>query len=471
MTTPQTHPDYDALWHLVALGILTPDHAPNGWQVAPDAPRPTRVAVIDTSVAADHPNLRPAINRDLALDLFSTRLGAFPYRDGTAKIGALDLNAGTPVVDGLPHASELLAEMVDRLSHDGTAWLDGIQPMTGADFSSHGTAICGLVGARPAIARAADGYPSPVPGHDNVPLPYAGVDPHCEIVPISTNYNPDPEQLILALLYAELIDADVVLIPRTISDPSRTVPELNRMIGDHALRDLVAPTAITPAELEMWEELATLLVQVSHQRPIVCAAGNSNEEHGIYPANLASEHNGIISVGAVNAKGVGSSYSDTRHVTLCGPSDDGETYDRGEIRLDPHRADQTLPAHASAASNEKFSAFDIISTDVPGIYGYAGGPFLGDEPEIGLREFGSYFCRFGGTSAASAIVAGVLSLARSTGRLSPDADGIEAKSFLLTLGVKVSRAGQEITVPAWNGELSFPDSPAPAETPKANAPA
>ena len=108
---------------------------------------------------------------------------------------------------------------------------------------------------------------------------------------------------------------------------------------------------------------------------------------------------------------------------------------------------------------------------MPGIYGYAGGPFLGDEPEIGLREFGSYFCRFGGTSAASAIVAGVLSLARSTGRLSPDADGIEAKSFLLTLGVKVSRAGQEITVPAWNGELSFPDSPAPAKTPPATAPA
>ena len=81
MTKPEAHPDYDALWHLVALGILTPDHAPNGWQVAPDAPRPTRVAVIDTSVAADHPNLRPAINRDLALDLgvrMQIGFGAFP---------------------------------------------------------------------------------------------------------------------------------------------------------------------------------------------------------------------------------------------------------------------------------------------------------------------------------------------------------------------------------------------------------
>ena len=35
----------------------------------------------------------------------------------------------------------------------------------------------------------------------------------------------------------------------------------------------------------------------------------------------------------------------------------------------------------------------------------------------------------------------------------------------------IDDGGQEITVPAWNGELSFPDSPAPAETPKANAPA
>ena len=71
----EKYPEYDALWHLVAMGVLTPDHAPNDWTPDPEATRPTRIAVIDTSVAVEHPNLSGAVNKTLALDLFSTRLG------------------------------------------------------------------------------------------------------------------------------------------------------------------------------------------------------------------------------------------------------------------------------------------------------------------------------------------------------------------------------------------------------------
>ena len=144
------YPDYDAVWHLVTMGVLTPDHTPNGWQPPAATDRKARVAMIDTSVAVTHPNLAPAINSSLALDFFSTRLGAFPYLDDD-KIGALDLNTKTKVTTGLPRSSDLLAELIDRLSHGSPAREGSIRPMTSPEFSNHGTAIAGLIGSRPGI--------------------------------------------------------------------------------------------------------------------------------------------------------------------------------------------------------------------------------------------------------------------------------------------------------------------------------
>ena len=450
------YPDYDALWHLVTMGVLTPDHTPNGWQPPAAANRKARVAIIDTSVAVAHPNLAPAINSTLALDLFSTRLGAFPYLDDD-KIGALELNSKTKVTTGLPRSSDLLAELIDRLSHGSPAREGSIRPMTSPEFSNHGTAIAGLVGSRPAILSSPSDPSAPDTDHEDIPLPYCGVDPNCEIVPISTNFNPDPEHLILALLYAELVDADVILIPRVFSDPSRTVPELNHTIDGVPLRDLVAPVQHDLSDTEAWEELATLLINISMQRPIVCAAGNSQEDHGIYPANLASEHNGIISVGAVNAKGYSSGYSATRNVTISAPSDDAQLFDRNEVRLDPN-ARSTTQIPDSVKTNSKFSSFDIVSTDVPGIFGYAAGPFTRDDPDLGIHEFGSYFCSFGGTSASSALVAGFLSLGHSTGALSKNTDGLAAKDWLLSRSVKIKDGAEQTHFLSWDGAPQFPDA-------------
>ncbi len=455
--TKELYPDYDALWPLIAMGVRSADRAPKGWSPgAPDGRR-TRVAIIDTSVAVDHPNLKDAVNRTLAFDLFSTRLGAFPYRPPREKIGPLALNTSTTVATGLPRMTELLAELIDRLSPDSPAWIGKVQPMVSAEFSTHGTAICGIVGARATAVPAAPGYPSPVPGETFVPLPFCGVDPNCEIVPISTNFDPSPESLILAFLYAELIDADLILLPRTMPDPSREVPELTRIVDGKMLRDLVAPTPVPPEEVQSWEELAQLIPIISLKRPVVCAAGNGNEEHGIYPANLASEHNGIISVGAVNAKGYRSGYSSSRYLTVMGPSDDSESFDRAEVRLDERSADYTGIGVPAGNSNFKFSHFEVISTDVPGMFGYSRTPFVSVEPSIGVREFGSYFCRFGGTSAASAFVAGFLALGKSSRELSPDADGLEAKAWLLSRCMAITDGEDEYHFPSWDGRARFPD--------------
>ena len=433
----------DALWHLVALGVLTGDHAPRGWDPA-RVRCPARVAVIDTSVAMDHPNLRDAIDRALAFDLVSTRLGAFPGRDGQAPLGRIALGDTRAAVAGLPGCSALLQELTARLAPDRPAWLGRLQPATSPVFSGHGTAIAGLIGARPVQVAGPDGAP--------LALPYCGVDPTCRIVPISTGFDTDPEQMILAFLYADLIGADVIVLPRHLPDPLRTVPELSsRSLAGQSLGDLVAPCPVPETARELWAELAELVLKISLRRPIVCAAGNENEDYGIYPANLASDDNGVISVGAVNALGWPCSYSPADTLTVWAPSTDAERFDRTEMRLDPLGPH---PEGIPEGAFDRFSPLQVISTDVPGQGGYATSPHEGPEPEDGLREFGSYFCRFGGTSAACAIIGGLLALATATGRLPPRADGLEAKAWLMSQCLSPPPETPELRVPTL-GAVTF----------------
>jgi len=471
----ENYPDYSALWHLLAMGVRKADQSPNGWSpIQPEGGRKTRVAIIDTSAAVDHPNLAGSVNRTLALDLFTAPLGIFPYRDPTERLDDLGLNTGTGVAQDLPGISEILTRLTDRCTRgslpwagraapegtptpwDGTVWHGLVQPTVGAEFSNHGTAIAGLVGARPASVQA----DTPEPGEDVtlIQLPYVGVDPHCEIVPISTNFDPDPEMMIAAFLYAELIEADVILLPRSVPDPARTVPELGSTLVDEVpLDEATAPAATTPEETQLWSELAQLIVNISHARPVICAAGNANEDHGIYPANLAAEDNGIISVGALNAKGWVAGFSSAQHMTVMGPSDDAEVFDREQVRLDTRNAEYDPIGVPVPNENEKYSHFAVVSTDVPGAHGYSDSPFRSPEPETGLREFGSYFCSFGGTSAASALVAGFLSLGQSTGALTKGADGLSAKAWLIGNCAELERDGVTLRFPAWDGTYVFPD--------------
>lgn len=456
-----TYPPYDCLWHLVTMGVLTPDHRPNDWVPQAANPAPARVAMIDTSVAYDHPNLKGAINKDLALDLFSARLGSFPGLEAAAVLGDLWLGDSSAVVSGLPHSASLLAELTARLSVGRPARYNGIAPATSQVFSSHGTAMAGLIGARPVTIPADQSLTATDLGL--LTLPYCGVDPMSEIVPISTNFDSDPEALILAFLYADLIGADVIALPRVIPDPFRTVPELSSFLMDdgagRSLTEAISHCPISAVERELWDELLELIVRISLRRPIVCAAGNANEEYGVYPANFASDENGIIAVGAVNAKGWNCSYSPTRNLTVWAPSTDAERVDRAEVRQDVRRHDYDSETAPEPNNNERFSYFDLIATDVPGTGGYATSPFPGPNPppDNPMREFGSYYCRFGGTSGASALVAGFVSLAHNTGRLSRSCGGIEAKAWLLASSVALGADRGTMVMPVFSGTPSFPD--------------
>ncbi|MCA1493416.1 S8 family serine peptidase [Ensifer sp. NBAIM29] len=454
----EAYRDYPALWHLDTIGVLPALIEAGRQDNTYRDERKTRVAIIDTSVAVGHPCLRGAVNRKLAIDFFSNRLGAFPYYESSIRIDDIMSNARTAAANDLPECGVLLNEILDRLSPNSLPLINGVEATASPVFSTHGTAIAGLVAGRPTIVEIAEEYLGHGARDVEFPLPYSGVDPFCEVVPISTNFDTDPEQLIFAFLYAELIDADVILLPRSIPDPYRTLPQIENVdVKGHSLVDLVSVCEISPREKLLWSELAQLIINISLNRPIICAAGNNREEQPIYPANLATEHNGIISVGAANAKGMMSSYSKGTNATVFAPSNDGEAYDRDEIRLDTQNAHYDPTGLPPLNDNRKFSHFEIITTDVPGIHGYSYSPFASNEPKTGMREFGSYFCRFGGTSAASALVAGFVSLGFSLGKLQKRSDGVTAKSWLLSNTVKILTDEGSFLLPSWNGKVHFPD--------------
>lgn len=450
---------YHSLWPLQVMGLLDQRGRPtSAWELPDGAGRPARVAIIDTSVAVAHPNLRDGVNRHLALDLLSTRLGAFPYAvDGTCGPETLP-DAASFQPPGSPPMRQLLVDFAARLA-SRRALVDGIMPAADPAFACHGTAIAGLVGGRPARLEdieAADG------SRTTVVLPFAGADPFCELVPISTGFDPDPEQMILALAYAEMIDADVVLIPRDFSDPLRTVPALN------AGNDVWAgyPVEFDEDERLLWDDLAAFVVAVSRRRPVICAAGNSGDDNVIYPACLAAPDNGIVAVGAVNADGSLAGYSSRGPaVTLAAPSNDGERFDRDEIRLDERDPDTASRWAPPGGRSVPFSTLDVISTDVPGNFGYNTSVYGDRSPDLDIdpqadaeprsvREVGSFYCRFGGTSAAAALAAGFVSLAVSRGDLARGAGGVAAKEFMLARVQRID--GLDYPVLSWNAKLAFP---------------
>jgi subtilisin family serine protease len=497
----QDYPMYFALWPLQIMGILDETAAPTGaWPK--QAPRKrTRVAIIDTPVGAKHPNLTDAIDKARAFDLFSTRLGAFPYyplesgRGRTkgedaedaaddeeesdlealkaAKLANLQLNANTQVAKDTRYAGGLLQELIDRLAEGKPAILQGVRPVTHPAFSAHGTAVAGLVGGRPAtVPIAGENRSGPV----LTALPFAGVDPFCEIVPISTSFDPDPEQLILALLYAELIAADVVLLPRDFPDPMRTVPLLQESFDaapdqpGGTLWEAVYPVELSQREKELWDDLYKLTKEISLKRPIICAAGNNGDQNVIYPACLQEMDNGIISVGAVNSVGECAGYSNYGNmITVMAPSNDKTRFDRDEIRIDEQdpEFESGLSAY-KAKRNGKFSYLDVISTGVPGRHGYNRSEFWraylkqGDKryPEPVVRDFSSFYCRFGGTSAAAALVAGFVSLGVTRGgKDGPGVGGVAAKKWLLG---KCTELRENTRIPSWTGRPVFPRPEVPS---------
>jgi len=459
------------LWHLIALGVITADFGPadaNGefdiaspditgtaWDAIqaahPNASAPARIAMIDIGASRKHPNLKNRIDADLSLDLVSHPYGSRTVVDPaattfgpeakhaffagltTAGLGALGMSAAENA-----YLSSLVTELA---ASEGV-----IRTLADVDetFGSHGTGAAGLAVAEPAILGGglpsdpavilSEGADTALSSNANV-LPYFGVDPFSLLVSIRTGFAQNADQFIAAFLYAWKSGADVILLPRGIPDPVRGAlvpkPELSSNLNDRhnweradlfARLEEATTGELTPLAVGKvanrdlpWNVLAKLIVAISRKIPVVCAAGNDGESQLIYPANQAAANNGIIAVGAVTAKGYRSGYSNYgAGLTLVAPSDDGEVYTRHQMRID--RTNPMVGLHAydpGRGAVVPHSHLSLLTTDLPGSFGYAegSGPHSSVFPPLENPGYGGgYYTSFGGTSGAAALVAGVAAL-------------------------------------------------------------
>ena len=480
-------PRYFWLWHLAALNVLQADFGPIPAEVAAGdksciRPQPAppivstlwdkiqsagatfaTAALIDTGVSRMHPNLANRIDTARSVDLTSHRYGAqtAPVLPGTTPatreekrrfFAELSLD-GLGALHLAPHEMEYLESMVTEYRGASGVVRRMIDPEE--TFASHGTSCAGLIVGEPAIVPAtADQGDAPV--NPNL-LPYFGVDPFSKLLSIRTSFEADPHQFIAAFLYAWSCRVDVIIMPRGLPDPvrSRLAPKTDLMADLETWRgrqaaDLYArlgtgsahqpdATAAQPGHLpdRPWMILKHLILAISRHIPVVCAAGNDGESQLVYPANLAADDNGIIAVGAVTAEGYRSGYSNYGEgLTLVAPSDDYEIYNRHQTRLD--RIDPLRAMHdysVGSAREFAFSPLDLVTTDLPGVFGYDAGhaPWsfvLPGQGNIGVG--GGYYAAFGGTSGASSLIGGVILLAQRA-RLAqgkPPMTGLQAKTLI-----------------------------------------
>jgi len=423
----ELYDDYYGLWHLAAMGVIDVEATPGGvgwkvkdviWRDEGLSAEPARIALIDTGVA-DHPNLRHRILWDEAIDFGTRDAGAFYIRgdhsggitDSTEQPQALTGIAAEAdlkrVINGLGLAQYLRkgveALLLERVRHGGRKRMLSFQDQR---YPSHGTTAAGLAVGTPLLIGGKVG-----PGT----LPFFGVDPMSVIIPVATSPEPEPGQLILALVYALANGADVILMPRGADNPARAPRRDPRRKGFAVTRyDTLA---------RQWELFEAVLKAVSKRIPVICAAGNSGDRAIEYPASLAASDNGIIAVGAVTAAGRRSGYGCygkglfDEGVTIVAPSNDFRVYTRHEIRLDPQAPQaidhnwliHDLPGEAYV----EYANEAPFSIDIPGPRGYSGG---GQVRPGGEADLESLYTLFGGTSAASCQVAGVVALMRRSAR-------------------------------------------------------
>jgi subtilisin family serine protease len=418
-------------WHKAMIG------AP--FDGASDAANVT-VAMIDTGVHPGHPALKDVVLTDKAVNLASSASGlSVMPMSGKLPFDAKILN-GLDLSDA---HRDLIADVVTDVVDSLKKWHATPLPsgLNMQDYSRHGTACAGLIAAKPVAGKA----PANATLNDFLDHCYSGIAPGAKIIPINTSMNPKEEPLILALLYSLHYKADIIHLPRGVND---------RWINESASGLPANPenTKRYYDTLKEWQRrkdlghaLQALLVAVSKKIPIFCAAGNSGEYRVAYPANLSRADNGIISIGAVTRKGFRSGYSNYgENLDLVAPSDDAEVFTRHQIRLNP--LDPSYKRHDYAAYGDSiptipYSTHRIVTTDIPDRPGYVGLTKLSTDDTDPFRnwidQLGGDFTLFGGTSAASAIAAGVGALAVSVAKKAGmDCSGVSVKRMLKDTCVK-----------------------------------
>ena len=474
------YPPYYYLWHLCVLGVLRaewvagspcPEIVGTLWDDldadhGSEAYHATTISMIDVGVGHNHPNLMQ-VDMNRAIDLVTHQYGA--------RRRPLVAGEHLHLEERLPFFQELSIEGLDlhSFSEDERAALDsfvdelrnssGVFRMAetlDTALPSHGTAVAGLAVGDPGFMVTGeagnvgpvslrhlvkDGTTTWILDSRNNVVPYFGVDPFSQLVPIKTSFDADPRPLIAALLYAYQIGSDVILLPRDIPDPTRGILSVKEELSPQKPEiDSASEVASRDASTTRsdWTILSKLLISVSKEIPIVCAAGNSGESQLIYPACLAGEResNGIIAVGAMNALGRRAGYSNYgKGLTVVAPSNDGEIYNRHQARIDWSNPATKLHQYGLGSHQEiPYSHYTIASTDLPGAWGYAGGsvPYVANLPPENNPGFaGGYYTGFGGTSAAAGLTAGVVALMNRAHKAyaGPDARlrGAEAKTILM----------------------------------------
>ncbi len=448
--TDDGYKSYDALWHLTRINLPSED------VTSSDAPPiQCTIAIIDNGAVVKHPYLRHSLQLKKAISFAAHPNGAF-YAS-SADAGTHDLPAKLLQDLAIEEVHRNVIESV-RKSLDG----ETVEPMGRQTeerlFMTHGTACAGLIAGKftePPVPKSNPGV-SVEDIETEARIPYKGVDPNSKIVPIATSLEPDPKQLIKAVLYAYGIGADVILIPRGISTNWSKKNGKQRNSEDDGLEK--------PDLKPYWQALEAFLISVSRLIPIICAAGNSGESTLAYPASLAGKGggaNGVIAVGSLSYYNYRSSYSNYGEgLTVVAPSDDAEVLNRHQLRINlasrqsyfhDYRSMNTVP-------HIQYSYQAILALDVPGSPGYSGGSQAhpdDDHPanELFDSSIGS-LALFGGTSAASAIASGAASLIVTKLKQNKQAaDGPAIKNLLCRAAKMRSPAGDALKLDDMNGNL------------------
>ncbi|OBQ91386.1 S8 family serine peptidase [Mesorhizobium sp. AA23] len=455
---------YHYLWHLIAIGALRdraripetrlPHEAAylleaDAWDLlATDKPGYGEViAQIDTGVNSSHPNLDPRIRPAVSFAAHPFGLSYVTPKQQPAVLRGPEKQQSKSFVgddtwawaEGLiksrNNAQEVeVQKSLLRALKDGRGVIQETAETSRMRYSAHGTACAGLmVGAPEASPAKLRQF-----GNGEGAIPYWGAAPGAELLPIEISARPDAAQLILAFLYARDQKVSVIHFPREVPDPWRA----HRSYPGHGDSRYTSVEQAKP----IWDYFEKLFEAISEEIPIICAAGNDGYDHLIYPASKAGESNGVIAVAAVTYRARRSAYSNysgdptDNSVTISAPSDDQEVCTRCQIRLDresPRSRDHNFDIYEKLPQVE-YAPQGVLTTDIPGYHGYSGGQLEGIQPPtVESRDRAGLYTVFGGTSAASAIVAGAAALLqskhRSTGR---PLNGIEVKAKMIQSGAK-----------------------------------
>ncbi|MEM9581798.1 MAG: S8/S53 family peptidase [Pseudomonadota bacterium] len=458
------------LWHLAAIGLVTwnedgsvelseywktPDpseaNAETPAEQSKSLPKPAqiRVAIIDNGCAADHPNLP---NERITQVEFSSHRSGIIYTDDTVPANDLGLrNISRPI------RKDIMASIREKLKDND---LEGEEPnideflenpleYVGVQnpshrFGAHGTATAGLVAAT-SDSEMHEKYPDHSKRNPWA-IRYSGVDPYAEIIAINTVYNYECWPFTAGLLFALRSKADVILIPR--AAPRMSPPKHKNTKQFPNSKDDPRHTRLDEDKARYIDQLVfeAVLGYVCKHVPTVVAAGNTGIGGLAYPASLSTlylESDGfpLISVGALTAYGKRSAFSagvpeaeSGEKPFIYAPSNDDEVISKDHQRFDElswrGRNTNVGAILAANGSENTYCPYGILAIDIPGPWGYDvqygeardfEDPIAFAEPcselekqtkaAAGLSQnrYNSLYTLFGGTSASSAIVAGVIS--------------------------------------------------------------